>query len=155
MRKLGSPLTVHNCLMQNWRKYRLVGQLTIRIWWECNEMLKMHLPSCSHEFNMLIMMPSTFNFCTIPIYLQNLSYRMGAFIPFHFTIPLNIWPLILKILENCSTALLTILATNKSILKNLMILRISKVSVRLFGTSFSLSINLVGTRSTLIIILLL
>jgi len=65
---------------------------------------------------------------------------MGASTLFHFTAPLNIWPLILKISETHSTILLNILATNKLILKNPIMLRISKILVKPFGTSFPLFI---------------
>jgi len=43
MRKPESLLIVHNCLIQNIGKYRLVEQLTMRIGQGYNEALKMHL----------------------------------------------------------------------------------------------------------------
>ena len=82
-----------------------------------------------------IMMSSTSNCLMTWIGSWNLNYGIEAFIPFHYMALSGTLPLMLKILENLLTSLLSILVTNKLIQRNPMRYRIWKVLVRLFRTS--------------------
>ena len=136
-----TPLTAHSCLMQNQRKFRLMGQLTMRIECVCNKVLKKYLFSTPLWFNVLIMSLLTFNYHTIPILLPNPNYEIEASILFYFIALLSIWHLMPKTSKTLLTLLLSISATNKLTQRNLTTFRILKMLVRQSRISFSQFIN--------------